>query len=106
MCYEEMHKDPRKQIRRIAEFLNIDLTPEIVDSITEQTLFKNMKKNPAANMHWTDRYRDDEYGKFMRKGKVGDWRNHFTEDQSARIDAWIGEWIPSDSGLIFDFGVE
>ena len=106
VCYEEIHKDPHKQIRRIAEFLGVDLTPELVDSIAEQTLFKNMKKNPAANMHWTDRYREDEHGKFMRKGKVGDWRNHFTEEQSARMDALIAERIPSDCGLVFDFGDE
>ena len=106
VCYEELHKDPQKQIQRIAKFLNIDLTPDMVDSIAEQTLFKNMKKNPAANMYWTDRYRDDDHGRFMRKGKVGDWRNHFTEEQSAKVDAWIAERIPSDCGLVFDFGDE
>ena len=41
-----------------------------------------------------------------REGKVGDWRNHFTEEQSARLDALIAERIPSDCGLVFDFGDE
>ena len=39
---------------------------------------------------------------FMRKGVVGDWKNHFTEEQSAMFDALYSEKMKG-SGLDFDF---
>ena len=53
-----------------------------------------------------DKYRQDGRNtSFMRKGSVGDWRNHFTDEQSARMDTEITRKL-SGSGLQFDFGEE
>ena len=30
-------------------------------------------------------------GKFIRKGIIGDWQNHFTPEMNAEWDAWIEE---------------
>ena len=38
----------------------------------------------------------------MRKGVVGDWRNHLTPEQNAEFDAIYAEEMKS-SGLDFDF---
>jgi len=98
-----MHKDLPGTIRTIADFLGYSLSPEIVGKITEQTTFATMRKNPAANNDYTNKYRHEKSTPFMRKGVVGDWRNHFTAEQSARIDEECAQRF-AGSGLEFDYG--
>ena len=49
LCYEDMQRDPRKEIRKVAEFLNIHVTEEKVEEIASKTTFKAMKDNPSTN---------------------------------------------------------
>lgn len=101
-----MRRDLEGSIAMIAEFLGYNLTPHTIMRIAEQATFKNMKRNSSANMSWMDKYRQDgQNTSFMRKGSVGDWRNHFTDEQSARMDTEITRKL-SGSGLQFDFGEE
>lgn len=100
-----MHKDLEGEVKRIAEFLQRDISPEQISSIAEQTRFDNMKANPAANMAWSDTYRADKNQAFMCKGKIGDWRNYFTKEQSARLDAVLAKKLPG-TGLEFEYGEE
>ena len=101
--YESMHKDLSGTIQAIANFLGYHLSPEIVRKITEMTTFATMKKNPAANNDYTDKYRHKKSTPFMRKGVVGDWRNLFTAEQSARMDEECAKRF-AGSGLEFDYG--
>ena len=103
MCYEDLVKDSKTGIEKIAKFLGVDLTAEVVDNIANQIQFENMKKVSHVNMSWTEKFRDDR-SSFMRKGIVGDWKNLFTKEQSDRVDAEIARKIPKESGLVFDFG--
>ena len=104
ICYESMVKDPKDAIRKLAEFLGCEVSPEIVDNISHLAHFETMKKVPTVNMSWIDQFRDKKDTSFMRKGVAGDWRNYFTREQSAWMDAQIMEKIPKDCGLKFDFG--
>ena len=72
----------------------------------EQCQFKNMKNNPAANMAWTDKYRSNGTTiKFMRKGKIGDWRDYFSHRQSACLDEEVKKKM-SGCDLKFYYGEE
>ena len=104
LCYEDLVKDSKTAIEKTAKFLGCDLSSEVVNKIADQVEFNNMKKVSTVNMSWTDQFRDDKSCGFMRKGIVGDWRNHFTKEQSAEVDAKIAEQIPKNCGLVFDFG--
>ena len=87
----------------IANFLSYSLTPETLDKIVEQTTFDAVKKNPAANMFWIDKISfNGGSAKFMRKGIIGDWESHFTEDQVARMDSLVKEKL-SGTGLDFEY---
>lgn len=88
ITYEEMIKDSHECIRRIADFLGRSLTPEQVDAIAHHCSFHQMKNNPNANMSWmheTGMWNRNK-GTLMRKGTVGDWMNHYTKEQSEKID--------------------
>ncbi len=100
--FEDMKKDPPLLVRAIAKFIGIDLKPEVISTIAEQSSFAKMKSNNAANYTWHSSLRNPSERPFMRKGIVGDWRNHFTAEQNAEFDAVYSERM-KDSGLEFDF---
>ena len=99
VCYEEMKTDLNKIVKKIAEFLIYDLTDGELEKIAEQCTFAAMKQNDAVNKTAL-RIFDNQ---FIRKGIVGDWRNHFTAEQSARMDKIVAEKI-TGIGLQYDYG--
>ena len=101
--YEDMKKDLRGTVETIAEFIGYNLSQDVIGNIVMQSTFENMQKNPTANYSWWDDRRTPEFVPFLRKGTVGDWRNHFTPQQSEEFDALYTKRM-KDSGLDFDFG--
>ena len=77
--YEEMKKDIRAVIRQVAAFLEKELSDEVVEAIVAHTAFDQMKTNEMVN-------KSHSIPDFMRKGVVGDWANHFTEEQAKIVD--------------------
>ena len=45
---------------------------------------------------------DAEGNTFIRKGKVGDWKNHFDDDMNKDWDAWVEAEL-QDSGFTMEF---
>ena len=101
--YEDMKKDLRGTVEAIAKFIGYDLSQDVISSIVTDSTFDNMQKNPTANYSWWDDRRTPEFVPFLRKGMVGDWRNHFTPQQSEEFDALYSKRMKG-SGLDFDFG--
>ena len=85
--YEDMKRDLPTAVAQIAKFINQDISKELVDEIAHKTTFANMKKDSSANYEWMNKHRRSTATTFMRKGEVGDWKNYFTPEQSARLDA-------------------
>jgi hypothetical protein len=86
LFYEDLQEDLPAQIRRIGAFLEAPLPPHGVAAIADHCSFKKMSTNPFTNREG-DPVMDFSIARFLRKGVVGDWRNHFTEAQNARFDA-------------------
>ena len=91
LTYEEMKKNQEGAIKRTAKFLGKSVTEEQVAGLCEHLKFSTMAANPAVNMEdfflKTDATENEN--KFIRKGKVGDWRNYMSEELSKRFDEWI-----------------
>lgn len=105
--YEDMKRNQKQMIRKTAEFMGKSVTHEQVDTLAEHLSFQNMKNNPAVNLERVVETRNDvnfsdEHGKaFIRKGEVGDWKNHMTPELSKRFEEWMEENM-KDTGLSFD----
>ncbi|XP_062996860.1 sulfotransferase 2B1-like [Elgaria multicarinata webbii] len=85
--YEEMHQDLRGSVEKICHFLGKELNSQQIDSVVENASFQKMKDNPKSNLTTVpDHFFDHKKGKFLRKGIVGDWKNHLTVAQSERFD--------------------
>ena len=103
MTYESLKKHPGAAVSQIATFMGVDLSEEDITKIIDMTSFEKMKKDNTTNKSWIGIFEDEE-GKptFIRKGIIGDWKNHFTAEQSARIEAVCAEQF-KDTGLEFEY---
>ena len=80
--YELLHSCPVQTLREIIK----ELTGEwLSDPRTEEALERQSFENMASQ------YKDG--GHFMRKGIVGDWRNHFTRDLARKFNEHLGEFM-------------
>jgi hypothetical protein len=70
--YEHMQEDARREIVRIAEFLDIPATDEIVDKVLQYSSFDSMKEQAQQ--------KGGNHNDHLRKGKSGDWKNHFSPE--------------------------
>lgn len=87
ITYEEMIQDLQSVVERIAQFLGADLTQDQLNNVVKHSTFKNMRQIPLANYEQVPgELLNHQEGRFLRKGTIGDWKNHFTVAQSEHFD--------------------
>ena len=91
LTYEQMHADLPGVVRTVAEFLGVRLSEAQVATVAFHCSFDEMKRRA---------------GDFMRKGRVGDWRNYLSEEQSRRMDQWVEDHAGDDAdALPMEYGM-
>ncbi|KAF3697048.1 Cytosolic sulfotransferase 3 [Channa argus] len=85
MFYEDMVEDTEREINKLCSFLGLSISAEEKRQISGGVQFDNMKNNNMVN-YSTIPVMDFKISPFMRKGKVGDWKNHFTVAQNEEFD--------------------
>ncbi|XP_068601634.1 cytosolic sulfotransferase 3-like [Brachionichthys hirsutus] len=85
MFYEDMIEDTAREIDKLCSFVGLSLSAEEENRITETVHFDNMTRNDAVNYSKLP-IMNVNISPFLRKGKVGDWRNHFTVAQNEEFD--------------------
>ena len=98
--YEDMKKDLLGAVRAISEFIGVELKPDIIEKIAEQSTIDSMKAIDFSNLR--RQFAVDLVNPFVRKGVVGEWKSHFTAEQAARFDA-LYEQKMRGTGLEFEF---
>jgi hypothetical protein len=95
--YEDMLGDFPAQLNRISSFLGYDHNWDSIQKIQRLTSFDNMKKDHFSNMHEIE-----DFEGFFRKGKVGSWKEVFTDEQNAQFDDIIRSRLDG-TGLEFKY---
>ncbi|XP_026533339.1 sulfotransferase 1C2-like [Notechis scutatus] len=101
LFYEDMKEDPIREMRKIAQFLGLELQEPVLNQILEHTQFETMKGNKMANYSTVSPcLMDHTVSPFLKKGIVGDWKEHFTVSQSEHLDGICSQLLEG-SGLTF-----
>ncbi|PFX13018.1 Sulfotransferase family cytosolic 1B member 1, partial [Stylophora pistillata] len=96
--YEDLIKDLHSNVCLIAKFLGKKLSEDTIKKISGQCSFNGMKKNMSN--YWQERTAQGP--KLLRKGKIGDWKNYFTQEQNERFENEVMKKLIG-TGLKFDF---
>ncbi len=99
--YEDMKKDHRGHVIKIAKFLGVDLDEKTIDRIVEESTIKSMSKKFEV-VEKDDETWKSERSNFIRKGIVGDWVNYFSKEQSEYVDAKTKEYL-EPLGITFEY---
>ncbi|XP_033728428.1 sulfotransferase 1C4-like [Pecten maximus] len=90
LSFEDMKKDLRSCVLKMAEFLGAKQDPEFLDEVANKCQFSAMSKAKRSNEKETSLSRDGS-NPFYRKGDVGDWKNWFTVAQNEMYDEVLKE---------------
>ncbi|XP_059650696.1 flavonol 3-sulfotransferase-like [Cornus florida] len=93
LTYEDMKKDIFTCVKRLAEFLGQTFSSEeerdgVVEDIVKLCSFDNLS-NLEVNKTGVQQFTANiaiENNVFFRKGEVGDWQNHLTDEMVARLN--------------------
>ncbi|KAF4076019.1 hypothetical protein AMELA_G00225550 [Ameiurus melas] len=92
ITYEEMIQDLHGVLERISFFLGKHLNKDTLKHVTEHCEFKTMTQNKMSNYTLVPQtVMDAQKSPFLRKGIVGDWRNHFSSVLESKFNAAIFE---------------
>jgi len=96
--YEDMKKDFAGEVRKLAKYLEVSLTDEKLQEISEKCTIDSMKKS------YTERagFQGKHATAFINKGGVGGWKNYFTVAQSEMWDDLLEKEM-SETDINFQF---
>jgi hypothetical protein len=70
--YEKLKEDPVKETSRLASFLQVPHDEEFIKKVVDLSSFENMQQQANSKGGDTTGH--------LRKGVVGDWKNHFSSE--------------------------
>eukprot|EP00794_Sanderia_malayensis_P014882 gene14882-16428_t len=106
LFFEDMKQDLQSAIKKVASFLDKELTDAQVESLEDHLSFKSMREisgtveNGKKLGIFVEKTEKDAH--FFRKGEVGDWKNYFTEEMNKKVDDEIEKHF-KDIGLNFRY---
>jgi aryl sulfotransferase len=92
--YNDLKDDLVGEMRRIGEFLDISIPPQLWPGLVEAAGFSAMRQNGDALMGAVAACFRDGGRRFFHKGTNGRWRNIFREEDLALYDAKLRAELP------------
>lgn len=99
MFYEDLIEDSLREILKLCDFLGLSPSSEELEKIKAAVMFDSMRENEMIN-YTTSKMMDQKVSPFLRKGKVGDWKNLFTVAQNEAFEEDYKQKM-KDSQLVF-----
>ncbi len=108
ITYEDMKKDLKAVIRKVADFLGKKVPEDRMDELCHHLSFESMKANPKVNMdgwvEWGKKEFEIEHNNaFLNKGVAGGWRKSLSQDQIRRFETWEKNALKG-SDLTYNYG--
>nr|XP_039263649.1 sulfotransferase family cytosolic 1B member 1-like isoform X1 [Styela clava] len=92
LTFESLKKDLKGEMRKICEHLGLELSEEGLDMAVKRCTFASMKADPNRNHSKNKIFKGD----FLRKGKVGDWKSKFTDEQNIQFNLALANHLKED----------
>jgi hypothetical protein len=89
--YEDMHSDTKRELGRVLDFIEVERTDEEIEVAVFRASFRAMKrleKNKGLNLDQLENV------DFVRKGKIGSWKNVFSDYDIESFNRYHGEGVP------------
>lgn len=107
LSYESLKLEPLIHVKKLAQFLGYPFSIEeekrgVVEEIVKICGFENLS-NLEVNKSGVQQFTSSffvENNRFFRKGRVGDSKNHLSDEMMKRLDQIVEEKL-SETGLIF-----
>jgi aryl sulfotransferase len=101
--YNDMKEDLGAEMRRVAEFLEIDIPTSQWPAVIERCSFESMRNVDPAADPMQMAFEGGIKG-FIFKGTNGRWRDVLTEDEVAAYRRRVAETLPPDAAKWIEFG--
>ncbi|XP_078000605.1 sulfotransferase 1A1-like [Glandiceps talaboti] len=104
VTYEDLKKDMKSEFKKMADFLDRPLSSEQLDKVVASCSLAEMRKHAVKELDFDDKGYDFKMSDFFRKGKTGNWKDHFTVAQSEMFDEKIGKSL-EEAGIEFTYEI-
>uniref|UniRef100_H2XPA6 Sulfotransferase n=1 Tax=Ciona intestinalis TaxID=7719 RepID=H2XPA6_CIOIN len=104
ISFEDLKRDLPKEIRKIAKFIDVQISDSDVNDIVANTAINKMPQTEKTNNDISKSMirKGNNIGNMSSLGIVGDWKTHFTDEQSNRLDAKVRE-VLSNTDIQFTY---
>ena len=102
--YEDLRSEPVKVLSEIVAFLGTDAKPEVIEEAVEHASVENMRKLESTNTSILAGGRmkpgnpDNSDSFKVRRAKVGGYRDYLTDEEVARVDAYVEAHLRPEFG--------
>lgn len=102
--YEDLHSRPESTLRRVSDFLGMDFTDEEISEAIAFCSFEKLQERERAGFYGDSALRpvdkEDPNSFKVRRGKVGGYRDDFTDAQLEEIDSLMLRKLNPEIGYL------
>ena len=95
--YEDMRADPAAALTQVIRFIDCDFSPDDIDKAVEFASFENLSSKEKHGYFSSGRLAasdsPNENARKVRRGKIGGYRDYFSEEQNRHLDKLVHEQL-------------